>query len=271
VGLLDALTDAQVRERVNDGLPETLEQVVQTYGHRYFKLKVGGQLQSDIDRLSAIASVLDRMPYPYHVSLDGNEQYQDASAFVELLQTMRATPALGRLLESILFIEQPIARGHALDTDVSGPEIGLPVIVDESDGTLDAFVQAKARGYSGISSKTCKGLYKSLLNAARCQVWNAALSEPRYFMSAEDLTVQAGLCLQQDLALVNLLGIRHVERNGHHYVNGLASRTQQEQGLYLHAHPDLYEHSHGAVRLRIRDGQLEIASLACVGYASQVM
>ena len=28
-------------ERVDDGLPETLEEVVATYGHRWFKLKVG--------------------------------------------------------------------------------------------------------------------------------------------------------------------------------------------------------------------------------------
>ena len=45
-------------------------------------------------------------------------------------------------------------------------------------------------------------------------------------MSAEDLTTQAGLSVQQDLALVNLLGIRHVERNGHHYVNGMAAQAR---------------------------------------------
>ena len=42
-------------------------------------------------------------------------------------------------------------------------------------------------------------------------------------MSAEDLTIQAGLALQQDLALVSLLGLGHVERNGHHYVDGMAA------------------------------------------------
>ena len=52
---------------------------------------------------------------------------------------------------------------------------------------------------------------------------------PRYFMTGEDLTVQSGLALQQDLALVNLIGIRHVERNGHHYVNGMAGLPEAEQ------------------------------------------
>ena len=86
-------------------------------------------------------------------------------------------------------------------------------------------------------------------------------------MSAEDLTLQAGVALQQDLALVNLLGITHVERNGHHYVNGMAGLPEAEQAAFLAAHPDLYERSHGAVRVRIRGGQMEIASLACKGYA----
>ena len=52
-------------------------------------------------------------------------------------------------------------------------------------------------------------------------------------MSAEDLTTQAGLSVQQDLALVNLLGITHVERNGHHYVNGMAALPRAEQQAFL--------------------------------------
>jgi hypothetical protein len=54
-----------------------------------------------------------------------------------------------------------------------------------------------------VSSKCCKGLYKSILNAARCKSWNAEAGGERYFMSGEDLTTQAGLAVQQDLALVN--------------------------------------------------------------------
>jgi hypothetical protein len=149
--------------------------------------------------------------------------------------------------------------------------LGLPVIMDESDGTLDAFVQAKEKGYSGISSKTCKGIYKSFLNAARCQQWNAEGNGKHFFMSGEDLTVQAGLSIQQDLALVNLLGITHVERNGHHYVNGLVSSSKQEQTDFLQNHSDLYESSFGTTRVKINQGRLNIASLACHGFASASM
>ena len=90
-------------------------------------------------------------------------------------------------------------------------------------------------------------------------------------MTGEDLTIQPGLALQQDLALVSLLGLTHVERNGHHYVNGMADLSSVEQEAFLAAHPDLYERSHGAVRVRIESGQLLTGSLDCPGYASRVM
>jgi hypothetical protein len=105
-----------------------------------------------------------------------------------------------------------------------------------------------------------------MLNRARCAQWGS-----EYFMTGEDLTIQAGLALQQDLALVGALGLDHVERNGHHYVNGMAGLPEQEQAAFLEAHPDLYERSHGAVRLKITNGTIRMASLDCPGYASRAM
>jgi transcriptional regulator with XRE-family HTH domain len=268
VGLVDAITAADAHEAVGDGLPETLEQVVAAYGQRYFKLKVGGKVAEDIERLAAIAAVLDRSPDAYFASLDGNEQYESIQGVTELWSRMQADPRLRRLAASILFIEQPINRKYALEKEVSALSRDKPVIIDESDADLDVFPRARALGYAGVSSKTCKGLYKSMINAARCVRWNTEGPTARYFMSAEDLTLQAGIAVQQDLALVNLLGITHVERNGHHYVNGMADLVEAEQAAFLAAHPDLYERSHGAVRIRIRGGQMAVASLACKGYAA---
>jgi hypothetical protein len=87
-------------------------------------------------------------------------------------------------------------------------------------------------------------------------------------MTGEDLTTQAGISVQQDLALVNLLGIQHVERNGHHYVNGMAALSESEQAAFLHAHSGLYEKSHGAVRLKILNGKIDLRSLDCAGFAT---
>src|SRR5256885_17253174 len=100
---------------------------------------------------------------------------------------MQPSPRLNRLVESILFIEQPINRKHALDMDVSALSRIKPVIIDESDAELSAFPSARALGYTGVSSKCCKGLYKSILKAARCRMWNAEAGDQRYLMSGQDL------------------------------------------------------------------------------------
>jgi L-alanine-DL-glutamate epimerase-like enolase superfamily enzyme len=266
VGLVDVIDGHPAQ--VKDGLPESLAEVVAAYGHHFFKLKVGGNIESDMRRLTEIAAVIDRAQAPYSVSLDGNEQYNDITALLELWRRMQEAPQLKRLVDSILFIEQPITRAHALDGDISALSKVKPVIIDESDDDLAVLPRARSLGYAGVSSKCCKGLYKSMLNAARCVMWNAEAGSPRYFMTGEDLTTQAGLAVQQDLALVNLIGLTHVERNGHHYVNGMADLPDDEQTAFLAAHPSLYERSHGAVRLKIRDGNLNISSMAAPGFAS---
>jgi L-alanine-DL-glutamate epimerase-like enolase superfamily enzyme len=271
VGLADPIGPAEARPRIDDGLPETLEEVIERYGNRWFKLKLAGELRADVKRLRAIAAVLDRIREPYAATLDGNEQYEHVAGVLELWRTLKTEPRLARLVSSIVFIEQPIKRQNAMDADVSALAREKPVLIDESDDALDSFARARGLGYTGVSSKTCKGFYKSMLNAVRCREWNREEGSERYFISGEDLTTQAGLAVQQDLALASILGLRHVERNGHHYVNGMAGLPEGEQTAFLEAHPDLYERSHGAVRLRILDGELAIDSLGCPGFATSAL
>ena len=160
VGLVDPITAADNKTPVNDGLPETLEEVVERYGHRYFKLKVGGNIAADLERLASIASVIDRIGPAYCASLDGNEQYEDVEGVAELWARMKEDPRLERMVGSVIFIEQPIKRQNAFAKSVEKLSAEKPVIIDESDDSLEAFPHAKALGYRGVSSKTCKGLYK---------------------------------------------------------------------------------------------------------------
>ena len=267
VGMLDPVVTHDAGG-ASDGLPETLEQVIAVYGNRYFKLKLAGNPDADLRRLTEIAVVLDRLP-EYTVTLDGNEQFADVKTIAEFWSQAAATPSLARLIAATLYLEQPLPRALALETDVSELARSKPLLIDESDASLDAFPTARALGYSGVSSKSCKGIYKSLLNAARCTLWNR-YAPRRYFLSGEDLTMQAGLAVQQDLALASVLGLSHVERNGHHYVNGFSGQGAgaAEQQRFLAAHPDLYQRSHGSVRLAIRDGSIDLGSLEIPGFAS---
>ena len=270
VGLVDPLTaaDRPASERVNDGLPETLKEVVSYYRGRYYKLKVGGDIKADLDRLSRIASVLDASAGEYRVTFDGNEQYDDVDGIVELWRRVEEMPALTRMVKATLFIEQPIKRAAALGRPVTALAEYRPVIIDESDGELSSFPTALALGYSGVSSKNCKGFYKSILNASRVATLNEQAASTRYFMSAEDLTTGPGTSVQQDLALVSLLGLTHVERNAHHFIDGMSGVPEGEQNAFVAAHPALYEKLPGRpARLKARGGQLALGSLGCPGFA----
>ena len=268
VGLLDDLHSSRLGD---DGLPVSLPAVIDRYGVRFFKIKLGGDPAADAARLAEVLGVLDRAAPDHRYTLDGNEQYADAAAVTALFERLAALPAYASRPEALLYVEQPFGRDRSLDAAATLPPLPAPLLLDEGDGSLDAFPQAATLGWRGVSAKSCKGLYKAIINRARCTRWNDALRRegrpPAYFMSAEDLTCQAGLSVQQDLALAALLGLGHSERNGHHYGDGFGSAPDAEQHAFASAHPDLYEAGEGRPRLRIAAGRIALDSLFQPGFA----
>jgi hypothetical protein len=270
IGMLDALDDE--RQADPAALPVGLPDIVRRYGHRYFKIKLGGDVAADLARLDAVLATLDAVQPGHRFTLDGNEQYAGIDALVALCEGLRTLPRLAARPDALLYIEQPLARDASMDAALASLDTPAPLLLDEADGSLDAFPAARKAGWHGVSSKGCKGLYKSIINRARCDQWNARAPDgPRCFMSAEDLTCQAGLSVQQDLALAALLGLAHCERNGHHYVDGFGDAPEQEQIAFAVAHLGLYEAAAGRARLAIHDGRIAIQSLGRTGFASSAI
>jgi hypothetical protein len=236
-------------------------------GARYFKLKLNGDPAHDADRLTRIGKELAKLPYDYKVTLDANEQYADLAALAALAGRLDRDDALKPIAAKLLYIEQPMPRDITRKSPL-GALAKRDFIVDEADDSYDAFPAARALGYRGISSKSCKGVYKSVINATRAAKWSAEGTP--HFIAGEDLTCQAGLAVQQDLALGSLIGIAHAERNGHHYVDGFADTPAAEAERFLAGHPDLYRYENGKVRLAIHDGDLLTGSLTAPGFASAV-
>jgi L-alanine-DL-glutamate epimerase-like enolase superfamily enzyme len=234
-------------------------------GARYFKLKLGGDVGADTARLIRIGGELSRLPHEYRVTLDANEQYADLAALGALVDHLDRDSALKPIATRLLYIEQPMPRDITMASPL-GRLSARDFIIDEADDSYDAFLRARALGYRGISSKSCKGLYKSLINATRAAKWTA----DGCFIAGEDLTCQAGLGVQQDLALGAVIGITHAERNGHHYVDGFADTPAAEAEAFLAAHPDLYVADGNKVALSIHDGALLTGSLTTPGFASAV-
>jgi hypothetical protein len=236
-------------------------------GARYFKLKLGGDPDADTARLIRIGRQLMKLPHDYSVTLDANEQYADLAALGALVERLDRGSALKPIAAKLLYIEQPMPRDITKASPL-GALAARDFIIDEADDCYDAFPMARALGYRGISSKSCKGVYKSIINATRAAKWTAA--GERFFIAGEDLTCQAGLGVQQDLAVGALIGVTHAERNGHHYVDGFGDTPAAEAEAFLGSHPDLYTNDGNKVRLAIHDGDLLTGSLTSPGFASKV-
>ena len=266
VGLADALTETDIalEERVTDGLPQDLESSVRAYGLQYFKIKLFGNPERDFPRLRRLIPLLERETNgQWRVTLDGNENFHDFAAFRDYWEAARAEPALAELWPRVLVVEQPVHRDHALNDEVAETLRGWPdrppLIIDESDAAVGDVPRALALGYAGASHKNCKGIVKGIANAAFLRLPRPRGGEP--VLTGEDLCTLGPVALLQDLSMMALLGISHVERNGHHYYRGLSMLPAPWQRAVLEAHGDLYRsHVDGFACLRIEDGRLDLRS-----------
>lgn len=268
VGLADPLSEAEIspEERLNDGLPQSLEAGIRRYGLRHFKLKVDGRDPAAARaRLGAILAVLRReAPSDFAFSVDGNESFASSAEFREFWQAAISDPALAWAANRVLFVEQPLARSVAFApaaADFHAWSDRPPIIIDESDAEPDDLRTALALGYSGTSHKNCKGVMKGLAHACLLRHRSRDARRP-LLQSGEDLANIGPVALLQDLAVQALLGIRSVERNGHHYFAGLSSWPDAIRNVVAGAHPDLYGPSPaGWPTLRVEDGEISTASV----------
>lgn len=269
IGLLDPLSEEEIESenRLDDGLPQSLDQCIRRYGLKHFKIKISGQPKVDLPRLDkTMAVIFEGAGSSVAFTLDANEQFRSMDEFQSYWEDLRASAWFASFFERLLFVEQPLHRDVALETNLpSTKEAGESwpkFIIDESDGDLNALVRALKLGYNGTSHKNCKGVFKGLLN--RCLIEKKRRDNTRssYLMSGEDLCNQGPIGLQQDLAVMACLGIESVERNGHHYCRGLSGLPQSIQERVEKAHPDLYsDQGQGWSSLEIHLGRIELGSV----------
>ncbi len=269
VGLADPLTESEIlaSERVEDGLPQSLEASIRANHLRHFKIKVAGDPVRDLDRLRRVTRVLgETAPPDFAWSLDGNEQFEALDAFREFWRSIEADLLLRPLLQRLLFVEQPLHRRVALSDEVAAEFSRWPdrpvMIIDESDATIGSFRRALEVGYAGTSHKNCKGVFKSIANRCLLRQRAADPAAPSALMSGEDLCNIGPVALLQDLAVAAALGIRSVERNGHHYFRGLSMFPPRIQESVTKHHPDLYKlMPAGWPSLRIEEGEISLDSI----------
>jgi len=246
VGLQDPLTEKDIsgEDRCHDGLPQSLEAAIKAYELRYFKVKLCGDIERDLQRLRVVAETIGNATPEFAFTLDGNEQYHDIGQFRDAWERIGREPSLTGFMQKLVFVEQPIHRDHALSAECTSALLGWAdrpaMIIDESDGQLDSARYAIGHGYAGASHKNCKGVVKGVANACLIQQKRRTTPEQPFILSGEDLVNVGPIALLQDLAVVASLGIEHVERNGHHYFAGLSAFSAEDQQHIMTHHTDLY-------------------------------
>src|SRR5207237_9645425 len=130
VGLTDPLTTREIAaaDRVDDGLPQSLEECIRAYALTHFQIKLWGDAPRDLERLRGIADVIGRnvAGSDYAFTLDGNENFKQTEPFRRLWESLRAEPSLRQFMSRLLFVEQPLHRDVALSEEVKRELLAWP-------------------------------------------------------------------------------------------------------------------------------------------------
>ena len=219
VGASDPLDAADMpsRTRIEDGLPNTLEEWIPHDGLIRFKIKLnGGNLDADFDRVIRIDRIVNRAQAgrgvkEWQYSLDFNEGCPNVAYLLEFLRRVREATPTG--FDRILYIEQPTARDLAKDrANVMHEAARLrPVVIDESLTDLDALLLAREMGYTGVALKACKGQSQAMLMAAAAQKFGM-------FLCVQDLTCPGASLIHSAGIAARVPGNAGIEANARQFV-----------------------------------------------------
>ena len=213
VGSLDPLSKDDLNRKIDDGLPETLEDWIRSQQLSHLKIKLTGkELDADVGRVVEIDRIASRAfpTKPFSYSLDFNEACENEDYVIDFLERLER---LNReAVPKIHYIEQPMGRDLRLRKEVTMHRVSRlkPVVIDESLTDLDMLRFAKQQGYSGIAVKACKGISDSILLSAAAKQWGMKIY-------VQDLTCIGGSFMASASLASRIQGVTAVEGNGRQY------------------------------------------------------
>lgn len=217
IGALDPLEDAEVKQRLDDGMPETLPEWIQFNGLTHLKIKLNGDnLDWDVDRVVRVDRITSqaqaaRGMKQWKYSLDFNERCPNVDYLMGFLEQVKAKALAG--FERIQYIEQPTARDlKANRQNVMHQAAKIrPVVIDESLVDLESLLLAREMGYTGAAFKACKGQSQTLLLAAAAQKFGM-------FLCVQDLTCPGASLIHSAGLAAHIPGVAAIESNARQYV-----------------------------------------------------
>jgi L-alanine-DL-glutamate epimerase-like enolase superfamily enzyme len=217
VGGADPITEADLKQRLKDGLPETLPEWINYNGLTHIKIKLQGEdLKWDIDRVVTIDRVTTetqatRGVKQWRYCVDFNERCPHVAYVLEFLRKVKELTPRG--FARILYLEQPTARDlKANRANVMHEAARLrPVVIDESLTDLESLLLAREMGYTGVALKACKGQSQAMLMAAAAQKY-------KMFLCVQDLTCPGASLIHSAGLAAHVPGVTGIEANARQYV-----------------------------------------------------
>ncbi|MBN1808351.1 MAG: hypothetical protein JW909_04735 [Planctomycetes bacterium] len=216
VGALDPLTDADVAERVEDGLPNTLPEWIEQDGLTHLKIKLNGNdLDWDVGRVLAVDRVTagtqkKRGVGEWFYSADFNEKCPNVQYLLDFLRRIKERDA--GCFDRIQYIEQPTSRylKEHMENRMHEAAKLKPVVIDEALVDFEHLQLSMELGYSGVALKTCKGQSQALLMAA-------AAIKYGLFLCVQDLTLVGASFLHSAGLCARVPTVAAIEGNGRQY------------------------------------------------------
>jgi L-alanine-DL-glutamate epimerase-like enolase superfamily enzyme len=214
VGGADAVLPSELKERINDGLPETLADWIKYNGLTHIKIKLQGEdLKWDIERTVNIDRVASetRPKIDWKYCVDFNERCPNVDYVLEYLRKVKEITPAG--FDRILYLEQPTARDLKTNRQNLMHEAAKlrPVVIDESLVDLESLLLAREMGYTGVALKACKGQSQAMLMAAAAQKY-------RMFLTVQDLTCPGASLIHSVGIAARVPGVAGVEANSRQYM-----------------------------------------------------
>ncbi|MHB8897987.1 MAG: enolase C-terminal domain-like protein [Thermoguttaceae bacterium] len=216
VGALDPLTEADISQQINDGLPETLPEWIAADGLTHLKIKLNGDnLDWDVERVVSVERVAAEAQAArgcanWCYSADFNEKCANVQYVLDFLASVRERAP--RALERLQYIEQPTHRDLRANPENRMHEAAKikPVVIDESLVDLESLLLSRELGYSGVALKACKGHSEALLMGAAAQKYGM-------FLCVQDLTCPGASFLHSASLSARIPTVAAIEGNSRQY------------------------------------------------------
>ena len=217
VSAIDPIEDADIVQRVNDGLPETLPEWIRYNGLTHLKIKLNGDDRKwDVERVLRVDKVTaqtqaQRGVKDWVYSLDFNEKCPNVEYLLDFLHEVKRRAPQG--YERIQYVEQPTARdlkAHP-ENEMHAAAKLVPVVIDESLTDVEALLIACKMGYTGVALKACKGQSHMMLIASIGE-------KHKLFLCVQDLTCPGASLIQSAGLAAHVPDVAAIEANARQFM-----------------------------------------------------